>query len=74
LEETVRIPISWVEDNYQSIIEKLSKTDGVDARLIEEEIEITYRLNQESEILKIILEKCKQPDRIKEKLSLFTKL
>jgi hypothetical protein len=74
LEESVRLPVGWLKEDYRSVVDELSKVDGVNATLQGEEVAITYRLNQETEALEVLLKDCKEPEKIKEKLSLYSKL
>ena len=74
LEETVYIPVDWVKDDSKSVVAGLSRIEGVDAELLDKEIRITYRLNQEKETVKVLLEGCREPSKISEKLSLYARL
>jgi hypothetical protein len=74
LEETVSIPLSWTREDYQSVVNELSEIDGISVKLLKEEMTVTYRLNQENETLEILLKDCRQPEQIKDKLSLYSKL
>lgn len=74
LEESVRLPTGWLKEDYPSVVDELSRVDGITATLQGEEIAITYRLNQETEALEVLLKDCKEPEKIKDKLSLYSKL
>ena len=74
LEETVRIPTDWVRKDCGSLVTSLSGIDGIEVELLQEEMIITYRLNQESETLQTLLKDCREPEKIREKLSLYSRL
>ena len=74
LEETVHLPTDWVKEDYRSVVDGLSKIEGIDVALLDKEIVITYRLNQETEALDFLLKDCREPEKIKDKLSLFSRL
>jgi hypothetical protein len=74
LEETVRIPTDWVREDCGSLVTSLSGIDGIEVELLQEEMIITYRLNQENETLQTLLKDCREPEKIREKLSLYSRL
>jgi hypothetical protein len=74
LEETVRIPTDWVRKDCSSLVASLSEIDGIEAELLQGEIVITYRLNQENETLQTLLKDCREPEKIRDKVSLYSRL
>jgi hypothetical protein len=74
LEENVHLPIDWLKTDYRPIVDELSKVDGIGVALLDKEISITYRLNQETEALEILLRDCREPEKIREKFSLYSRL
>jgi hypothetical protein len=74
LEETVHIPTDWVRADHDSLVTNLSEIDGIQVELLHGEIAITYRLNQESETLQALLKDCREPEKIREKVSLYSRL